>query len=174
MKLKNKHSIRLIAILEKISQYDKHVGKRVTYSLEELNGIFGTNYPRISEIDRKILKPVQKELNTLSKKSFIFQVNYEKKPKSIGRPRAVGVTIDLIMIEKENANKNENRAFLKWVKMIRENHANKILLHHSEIDANLRVSSKGFLYWDNGHELTATKAKEFWKWMFENQGALGV
>jgi len=174
MKLKNKHSIRLIAILEKISQYDKHVGKRVTYTQEELNGIFGTNYPRISEIERKILKLVQKELDTLSPKSFIYQVNYEKKPKSTGRPRAVSVTIDLIMKESENPKKEKNRAFLEWVKKIREKHINEVLLYHPEVEANLRVSSKGLLYWDNGHELKASKAKEFWKWMFENQGALVI
>jgi len=174
MKLKNKHSIRLIAILEKISQYDKHVGKRVTYTQEELNGIFGTNYPRISEIERKILKLVQKELDTLSPKSFIYQVNYEKKPKSTGRPRAVSITIDLIMKESENPKKEKNRAFLEWVKKIRENYINEVLLYHPEVEANLRVSSKGLLYWDNGHELNASKAKEFWKWMFENQGELVV
>ena len=51
---------------------------------------------------------------------------------------------------------------------------NEILLYYPEVEANLRVSLKGLLYWDNGHELKASKAKEFWKWMFENQGELVV
>jgi hypothetical protein len=172
MKLNNKHSIRLIAILEKISQYDKPVGKRVTYSLEELNGIFGTKYPRIAEIERKILKPIKKELDTLSKKSFIYQINYQKRPNSTGRPKAVSVTIDLLIKESDNPKKEENRAFLEWVKKIRKEHINEILLYHPDIEANLRVSPKGLLYWDNGHELKASKAKEFWKWMYENQERL--
>jgi hypothetical protein len=40
---------------------------------------------------------MKQELDTLSQKSFIYQVNYEKKPKSIGRLRTVSVTIDLII-----------------------------------------------------------------------------
>ena len=172
MKLNNKHSIRLIAILEKISQYDKYIAKRVTYSLEELNGIFGTNYPRLSEIERKILKPVKNELDTLSKKSFIYQINYEKKSKSAGRPKAVGVTIDLVKTELLDSNKEDNREFLDWVNKIRKEYINEILLYHPEVKANLRVSSKGLLYWDNGRELKASKAKEFWKWMYNHQNNL--
>jgi len=174
MKLNNKHSIRLLAILEKISQYDKHVAKRVIYSLEDLNGIFGTNYSRIAEIERRILKPVQKELDTLSPKSFIYQVNYEKNAKLLGRPRAVSATIDLIKKEVSNPKKEKNKAFLEWVKKIREEHVNEILLYHPEVKANLRVSPQGKLYWDNGTALSASKAKEFWRWMYDNVDRLEI
>jgi AraC-like DNA-binding protein len=174
MKLNNKHSIRLIAILEKISQYDKHVAKRVIYSREELNGVFGTNYSKIAEIERKILKPIQKELDTLSQKSFIYQVNYQKNGKLTGRPKAVGVTIDLIKRETSNSKKDESKAFLEWVKKIRKEHVNEILLYHPEIKANLRVNPQGNLYWDNGNALSASKAKEFWSWMYDNVDRLVI
>ena len=84
----------------------------------------------------------------------------------------MSVTIDLLIKESDNPKKEENRVFLEWVKKIRKEHINEILLYHPDIEANLRVSSKGLLYWDNGHELKASKAKEFWKWMYENQERL--
>lgn len=175
MKLNNKHSIRLIAILEKISQYDKNVAKRVTYSLEDLNGIFGTNYSRIAEIERKILKPTKEELDSLSKKSFVYQINYEKSTTLKGRPRAVSATIDLIKKEEvSNVKRKEKLEFLEWVKKIREEYINEILIYHPDIKANLRVNPQGKLYWDNGNGLSDSKAKEFWRWMYDNMDKLSI
>jgi len=96
MKLKSKHSIKMIQILEMINGFDEKVGKRKTYTLEQLNNLFGTNYKRLKTFENEVLKKVQKELDDKSILSFIYQVNYKKNPKGIGRPYANSITIDLI------------------------------------------------------------------------------
>jgi AraC-like DNA-binding protein len=174
MKLESKHSIRMVAILERISQYSQNVGKRATYSKEILNGIFGTNYKRISQIEQKILKPVKEELDKHSKFSFIMQVNYDKSPSSKGRPKAVSVTIDLVDNRPKNRKEDENRDFLKWVKKIRDEYINEKLLFYPSENTYLRVDKQGHLYFDNGTKLSVNKAKEFWKWMYENMERLEI
>jgi len=94
MKLKSKHSIRMLMLLEYINTFSKNAAKRKTYTLFELNKMFGTEYPRMAEFERSILKPAKEELDSISKLSFQYEINYEAQPK--GRPRAVGATIDLV------------------------------------------------------------------------------
>lgn len=173
MKLKSKHSVRMILLLEMISGFSENVAKRKHYSLAELNGMFGTNYPRLKEFERKILVPIQKELNDKSKLSFLYEIKFDKEDiTSRGRPKAVGIILDLINKKQLDSNKEKNKIFLDWVKKIRKEYVNEILLYHPDIDANLRVNPNGYLYWDNGRELNAIKAKEFWKWMYDNQDKL--
>jgi len=174
MKLESKHSIRMVAILERISQYSKNVGKRATYSKDILNGIFGTNYKRVSQLEQKILKPVKEELDRHSKLSFIMQVNYDKAPSSKGRPKAVSVTIDLIDNRPKSKKEDKNKDFLRWVKKIRDEYVNEKLLFYPSQDTYVRVDKQGHLYFDNGIELNANKAKEFWEWMYENMEKLEV
>lgn len=99
MAFKNKHTIRLLALLHKINNYDDYVGKRKTLDLEELQEFFDIKYKRLHEVSRKILDKVKEDLDNedATKLSFIYQLNYEKQEK--GRPKAVSITIDLI--EKE-------------------------------------------------------------------------
>ena len=172
MKFKSKHSIRMILLLEMISGFSENVAKRKHYSLAELNGMFGTNYSRLKEFERKILLPVQKELNEKSKLSFLYEIKFDKEDISRGRPKAVGVIIDLK--RKDKLEKNENRVFIEWINKIRREHINAVLFYHPQAEANLRVSPKGLLYWDNGNELNTLKAKEFWKWMYENKKLLEI
>ena len=175
MKLKSKHSVRMILLLEMISGFSENVAKRKHYSLAELNGMFGTNYPRLKEFERNILIPVQKELNNKSKLSFIYEVKFDKEDITApGRPKAVGVIIDLIKKEALNRKRDKDKAFLEWVNKIRKEHVNEILLYHPEVKANLRVSPQGNLYWDNGNALNASKAKEFWNWMYSNVDKLMI
>lgn len=94
MRLRNKYSLKLLPILHKISQYDAHIPKRVTYDLEDLNELFGTKYRRLAEIERKILLPTKEELDAESKLSFIYEVNFGNF--GVGRPKATNITIDLI------------------------------------------------------------------------------
>ncbi len=95
MMLKNKHSIRLLPVLQRISQYSDEVGKRKHLEIDELNELFGTNYKRFTDIERKILAPVKEELDNNSKLSFLYEINFDNFGK--GRPKAVAVTIDLII-----------------------------------------------------------------------------
>lgn len=94
MNLKNKHSLRLLLVLNKINQYSENVAKRKQFYLEDLNELFGTNYSRLQEIERKILIPVLNELELNSKLSFMYEINYDNLGK--GRPKATSITIDVV------------------------------------------------------------------------------
>jgi len=94
MNLKNKHSLRLLPLLNTIAGYGKDVGKRKRMTLEELNEFFGTKYKNLYEIERKILIPVKEELDSSSKLSFVYDINFECLGK--GRPRAKDIVIDVI------------------------------------------------------------------------------
>ena len=96
MRLKSKHSARMILLLEMMNGFDEHVPKLKKYDLADLNLLFGTNYKRLGEFDRKILKPVKEDLDTNSKLSFVYDINYDKEAHTVGRAKAVGVTIHLI------------------------------------------------------------------------------
>jgi plasmid replication initiation protein len=94
MLIKNKHSLRLLALLCRISQYDDNVAKRKSFTLDELNLFFGTNLKTWTDIERKIIKPIKEELDSNSKFSFAYQSNFEKLGR--GRPAFRDITIDLI------------------------------------------------------------------------------
>lgn len=94
MKLKSKHTLKMFPLLQRIEQYSEEVGKRKTMTLGELNGFFGTNYKKLNDIERKILKPVKEELDTHSKLSFIYETDYDYF--DTGRPKAISITIDII------------------------------------------------------------------------------
>ena len=96
MRLKSKHGVRMILLLEMMNGFDEHVPKLKKYDLAELNLLFGTNYKRLGEFDRKILKPVKEDLDINSKLSFVYDINYDKEAHTVGRAKAVGVTIHLI------------------------------------------------------------------------------
>lgn len=97
MKLKSKHSVRMIQLLEMIESFSTFVAKRKTYTLEELNGMFGTNYPRLKEFERKILIPVKEELDQVSDLTYLYQLNFDKEDiTKAGRPKAVSIVLDLV------------------------------------------------------------------------------
>lgn len=96
MKLSSKHSVRMIMLLEYIANFDEFVAKRKYYELEELNLMFGTSYKRLMDFERKILKPVKEELDNNSKLSFVYELKYDKDENTVGRAKAVGVTIYVI------------------------------------------------------------------------------
>ncbi len=101
MKLKSKHSIRMIMLLEYISGFSDDVGKKKRYLLEELNGMFGTNYKHTKDFVRYILVPVKKELDTISKLSFTHTLHLDKDDITRGgRPSAKG--INLFLLENHN------------------------------------------------------------------------
>ncbi|HHS49434.1 MAG TPA: RepB family plasmid replication initiator protein [Desulfurella acetivorans] len=94
MHIKNKHSLRLLALLCRISNYDEKVAKRKHMDIDELNNFFGTNYKKWSLIELKIIKPIKEELDNNSKLSFVYEANFEKLGR--GRPAFRNVTIDVI------------------------------------------------------------------------------
>lgn len=94
MKVKNKHSLRLLALLARIQNYDIDVAKRKYMTLEDLNDFFGTKYRSWNEIERSIIKPVKEELDANSKLSFIYESNYENLGR--GRPSFKNISIDLV------------------------------------------------------------------------------
>jgi len=94
MKLKSKHSLRLLPFLQKLANYSENVGKRAKMELDELNEFFGTNYKRLTEIERKILFPVKEELDNNSTLSFIYEVEFLQLER--GRPKAHKIVIDVV------------------------------------------------------------------------------
>ena len=94
MNLKSKHTLRLLPVLNKISQYDDNVAKRKKYELEDLNDLFGTKYRNLYDIQRKILAPVKEELDMNSKLTFIYEIKFDNS--DVGRPKATSITIDVI------------------------------------------------------------------------------
>ena len=96
MRLKSKHSARMILLLEMINGFDEHIPKLKKYDLAELNLLFGTNYKRIGEFEREVLKKAKRDLDDNAKLSFVYDVNYDKEAHTVGRAKAVGVTIHLI------------------------------------------------------------------------------
>lgn len=91
--LQNKHSIRLLTILENINGYDDNFAKVKYFSKDELNQLFNTNYKGVKEIERAILKPIQEELDQYSKLSFIYNLEYDIDTMKIGRKPIIGVKI---------------------------------------------------------------------------------
>lgn len=95
MKIKSKHTIRLLPFLTHIDNYDNHALPRKTMDMNQLNDFFGTNYRTIYAIEENILKPVKSELDLFSKLSFCYEVNFDPLGQR-GRPKAMSVTIDLV------------------------------------------------------------------------------
>jgi len=97
MKLKSKHSIKMIQILEMIQGFSKDVAKRKYYDLASLNGLFGTNYKTLYEFERRILKNTKKELDQVSNLTFTYSKKMDKADiGTAGRPKAVGLYIELL------------------------------------------------------------------------------
>jgi len=106
MNLKHKHSLRMQLLLEQINSFDDDVAKRKRYTLEELNGFFGTKYTRYIDLKRKILEPAKKEIDFAS--SLTFDYEMVDTSSGTGRPKISEVVIDI----KDNNNlftqKNKN------------------------------------------------------------------
>ena len=100
MKLKKPHSVRMLALLNRISTYKTNdeneweIPKRKRMTLDELNAFFGVQYTKWSEFERSLLKPVKEELDAHSTRSFIYEANYEALGR--GRPSFKDVTIDVV------------------------------------------------------------------------------
>jgi len=94
MKLKSKHSLRLLPMLQRISQYSDDVAKRKVFTLDELNLLFGTKYKKFYDLQRKVLDLVKDELDAHSRLSFIYEMNYDYF--DAGRPKAISITLDVI------------------------------------------------------------------------------
>lgn len=92
-KLQNKHSIRFITLLEHISNYSKFIAKVKTFTINELNEFFDTNYKGFREIERAIIKPIQNELNELSNITFIYDVIFDLDSPGVGRKAITGMKI---------------------------------------------------------------------------------
>jgi len=96
MLMKSKHSARMLLLLEMINGFDDHIPKLKRYDLDDLNLLFGTNYKRLGEFEREVLKKAKQDLDNNSKISFVYDVNYDKEFNTPGRAKAVGVTLHLI------------------------------------------------------------------------------
>jgi hypothetical protein len=92
-KIKNKHTLRMLMILENVFRYDNHTLSKKYFELDELNALFGTNYKRGLHFKQKVLDPVKEDLDLISKLSFVFDRKFDKVVDGKGRARVVGFTI---------------------------------------------------------------------------------
>ena len=95
MKLKKKHSLRLLPILHKIKINSKNEKAKKVYWLDDLNELFGTNYKNLTDIERNILIPAKNELDSYQLQSFKHEINFDNLGK--GRPKAISITIESIV-----------------------------------------------------------------------------
>ena len=165
MSLKSKHSIRILPLLEKIRGYSSHIAKRKTMSLDTLNQFFGTKYKRITDIERKILKPAKEELDSRPLISFVYQVQMESFGR--GRPRATSVVIDVVV--RPEYYLSSRRIFIEFM---RKDYINRDIL--KSIDKNshnpvvISISKYGKLYNQNsGNIFDAKRANEIWDMLYK-------
>ena len=165
MSLKSKHTLRILPLLEKIKGYDSHIGKRKRMSLDALNEFFGTKYQRIPDIERKILKPAQKELDNSPTLTFIYKSNMECIGR--GRPRGTSVTIDLVI--RPEYYLSSRKIFIEYLRksFIGQNILDTIDKHtHKRI--TIYISTKGRLYDRlSGESFDAKRANEIWTTLYE-------
>lgn len=101
MELESKYSIRMTMILEQVfgfkgSPENWDVKQQKTFSLDELNGMFDTDYKRFADFERKILEPTKMEMDDKSEISFTYTINKGyNSPLDRGRPKALDCTIKL-------------------------------------------------------------------------------
>jgi plasmid replication initiation protein len=93
VQLKNVNTIKMLGLIKIIDGYSKGYARKKTYTLEELNLLFGTNYTRFKDFERKILIPVQEEINQESKLTFFYDFNFEQV--GLGRPKIKELVIYL-------------------------------------------------------------------------------
>lgn len=102
MELESKYSIRMVMILEQIFGFKgspEHwdVKQQKTFTLEDLNDMFGTRYKNFTDFERKILKPTKEEMDDKSEISFTYRINKGyNSPLDRGRPKALSVTLKLV------------------------------------------------------------------------------
>jgi PBP1b-binding outer membrane lipoprotein LpoB len=96
MKLKKKHSLRLLPILKMIQSNNEETKQKKTYVLDEFNELFGTNYKNLTDIERNILLPAKEELESHKIQSFKHEINFDNLGK--GRPKAISITIEPIVL----------------------------------------------------------------------------
>lgn len=94
--LKSINTIKMVGLLKIIDGYSENVAKKKTYFLEELNGLFETNYKTFYEFERKILKPVQEELDNESSLTFTYNFEFNQDRNKLGRPAIEAITILLL------------------------------------------------------------------------------
>lgn len=158
MQMSSQYSIR---IYEMLKQYEK-IGSR-TMVLDELREILQIPVKyKFADIKRYVLNVAENEINTLTD----IYINFEE----IKPSRAV--TAVKFNICKNLQNSDDEKSFLNWVNLMRKTYINQEIIYYPQVDANVRINTKGMLYLDNGTAITANKAKIFWEWAYKNQGKL--
>lgn len=107
MELESKYSVRMTMILEQMFGFKGNpehwdVKQQKTFTLDELNGMFDTQYKNFTDFERKVLKPTKAEMDDKSEISFSYVINKGyNSPLDRGRPKALDCTIKL----KQNKNR---------------------------------------------------------------------
>jgi plasmid replication initiation protein len=95
VKLNNKHSLRLLLLLENMEGWSNKVCKVLEYDLEQLNNLFDTNYKTFPSLIKAVIKPIEKELNEFSYLSFTYSLRYDYMKENKGRKPIKAIRIEL-------------------------------------------------------------------------------
>ena len=159
----NKHTLKMQMLLEMINNYTTNKKKKL--SIDELNGYFGTKYSRWIELDRKILKLVEKDIKTYSSVAFSYKPYVETSKN--GRPKYGGIEISIL----DNTNlfnieqQAESTTSSKKQKSIKED-----ILEYIDIDI-MTASMSGATKQDHMQYLQE-RLNEFIEWVEESDKAL--
>ncbi len=177
MNLKSKHTMKFLPLLMRISQYSDKVGKRKHMTLGEVNEFFGTNYTSLNLATKYIFEPVKRELDQNSKISFLYETEFELL--GAGRPKATGITIDVI--------NQDNNLFVKdldktktpmpeklddFKEFVMNAYAGYALGVDTESGLEIYTNFDGDLFLksdENFKRVSETKAKNLWQKLFEKK-----
>lgn len=154
MSFKSTYTIRLYELMK---QYENTREKTRTITIDELQKIFGTNYPTWSHFRSKVLELAKEEMH---EKADIF---FTYKPLKKGRKvEAVEFTI---LADNSDA---KDKDFWKFVYGIKKKHGAGSCVGQYEnqyikIDKNQRLYVEIF---GNIHELDKNQAEKFWRYMY--------
>ena len=148
MKLKNKHSVRILPLLKTINGYDI---KQKTFSLSDLNEFFDTNYKRFTDIERYVILKIKKELDDNSKLTFEYEMKFESLGK--GRPSITGVIIKpKFLNQKKDINIKSNSTIIddnkiNQIKKIKDWKPNKDLIDSLPVEYGIaQTGNESLIY----------------------------
>ena len=158
IQFKSTYSIRIYELLK---QYENIKSRTIT--LDELQAMVGTVYPRYTDFRKNVIEIAEKELK--EKADIYFTYN----PIKFGR-RVNSIEFHIKTKKKTEHKKMDYKSFVKY---IRQNFINQDLGSFQDAlnnrkDIKLSVNGNGKLYnkLDPNQSFTADRAEDFWKHLF--------
>lgn len=164
MPMKSEYSIRVYEILK-----NEEWKRKVTIALEDLHLMFKTPQTYRDNFGRfktSILNVAQKEISEHTDIYFDYTTTNKK-----GSKKVESITFK---IYKNIKNQDKEDHFMRFKAYVRKHHVNEELSYHNYYKANIRINTKGLLYFDNGTSIEKEKAEVMWKFLYEKRQFLKI